>query len=520
MPLDEEGAKWSCEPCIRGHRSSKCQHFDRLMMKVPKAGRPLAKCPHPKGSCSCERVYAFMVRIPKGSTCLCRPLYQVPAGSTETPSVPASSATTPSIASTPVATGRVQKHSRRPSAFQSPSDNFIKALDSEIVQSDSKKDIQLLRQPTGLDAEEYNAVSGRDLESIDNSAAIHNNAQNLARNSVSEAKPGGCCGGKLEPVAPPPQQRSCCGGPPALEEAKGPNTVLAENAFKSTWPGLNTSESIPWDSQFYNNNYTPQNNTYPQKSPPYRNESQPSQPATNTNYPGNMGPSSMDQLLFNPSTYPFNVPLPFVNDSNHDCSCGDTCQCLGCASHPFNETTRQHVQEMGYMMTVKEEDDKSNASSPFAGTKSPPTQISNVPSNHNQTIPSHTARSFTDDPTLLPSFDNNPLASPTFASDQFMQPSEYYTLEYPVGFNVCSDITGTCQCGNDCSCVGCITHSGHDGITLESMSAENQRAAAPNEDMTQDFREYISQTSTDVPRSMDQYSPSALSPPVVETPLG
>lgn len=56
------------EPCIRGHRSSKCQHFDRLMMKVPKAGRPLAKCPHPKGSCSCQKLYAFMIRIPKGQS--------------------------------------------------------------------------------------------------------------------------------------------------------------------------------------------------------------------------------------------------------------------------------------------------------------------------------------------------------------------------------------------------------------------------------------------------------------------
>lgn len=54
------------EPCIRGHRSSKCQHFDRLMMKVPKAGRPLARCPHPKGTCSCRKTYAVMVRIPKG----------------------------------------------------------------------------------------------------------------------------------------------------------------------------------------------------------------------------------------------------------------------------------------------------------------------------------------------------------------------------------------------------------------------------------------------------------------------
>jgi len=64
------------EPCIRGHRSSKCQHFDRLMIKVPKAGRPLAKCPHPKGSCSCQKLYAFMVRIPKGG-CMISALCQV-----------------------------------------------------------------------------------------------------------------------------------------------------------------------------------------------------------------------------------------------------------------------------------------------------------------------------------------------------------------------------------------------------------------------------------------------------------
>lgn len=54
------------EPCIRGHRSSKCDHFDRLMLKVPRAGRPLAKCPHLSNTCSCKKTYAFMIRIPKG----------------------------------------------------------------------------------------------------------------------------------------------------------------------------------------------------------------------------------------------------------------------------------------------------------------------------------------------------------------------------------------------------------------------------------------------------------------------
>src|SRR5437868_12026147 len=33
------------EPCMRGHRSSKCTHEDRLLVQVRKPGRPLSKYP-------------------------------------------------------------------------------------------------------------------------------------------------------------------------------------------------------------------------------------------------------------------------------------------------------------------------------------------------------------------------------------------------------------------------------------------------------------------------------------------
>lgn len=55
-----------------------------------------------------------------------------------------------------------------------------------------------------------------------------------------------------------------------------------------------------------------------------------------------------------------------------------------------------------------------------------------------------------------------------------MVPSEYYTLEYPVGLpSACVDTTGSCQCGNDCTCVGCLTHSGHNGLPLEPAMPES-----------------------------------------------
>ncbi|KAL8777499.1 MAG: hypothetical protein Q9213_007842 [Squamulea squamosa] len=54
------------EPCIRGHRSSKCEHFDRYMLKVKRPGRPLTQCPHNNRNCDCRTERVIMVRVPHG----------------------------------------------------------------------------------------------------------------------------------------------------------------------------------------------------------------------------------------------------------------------------------------------------------------------------------------------------------------------------------------------------------------------------------------------------------------------
>ncbi|KAL2857279.1 copper fist DNA binding domain-containing protein [Aspergillus pseudoustus] len=83
MPFDEEGNKWSCDPCLRGHRSSKCQHFDRLMAKVPKSGRPSKKCPHARRNCGCRKSYAIMAPLTHGPKSLCRLVYYASRNSEE-----------------------------------------------------------------------------------------------------------------------------------------------------------------------------------------------------------------------------------------------------------------------------------------------------------------------------------------------------------------------------------------------------------------------------------------------------
>ncbi|RDI83399.1 hypothetical protein Vi05172_g6526 [Venturia inaequalis] len=59
--IEGEPKKVACGPCIRGHRSSKCQHHDRVLIEVRKPGRPLSACPHPSGSCGCERAVVYAI---------------------------------------------------------------------------------------------------------------------------------------------------------------------------------------------------------------------------------------------------------------------------------------------------------------------------------------------------------------------------------------------------------------------------------------------------------------------------
>ncbi|PSS22535.1 hypothetical protein M430DRAFT_226855 [Amorphotheca resinae ATCC 22711] len=55
MPIIN-GIKYSCEPCIRGHRATSCAHPDRILVEVRKPGRPLQSCGHKLDTCVCGRL--------------------------------------------------------------------------------------------------------------------------------------------------------------------------------------------------------------------------------------------------------------------------------------------------------------------------------------------------------------------------------------------------------------------------------------------------------------------------------
>ena len=172
------------------------------------------------------------------------------------------------------------------------------------------------------------------------------------------------------------------------------------------------------------------------------------------------------------------------NASNkHSCSCGPDCQCIACAAHPYNATTQGRVQDLlysnpGEFRSTNGPSSRESgeiptfsdvhilpASSDLHITMQP---VPVVEDTHNLGIehPAEPNPFSRDDG--VPSF---PHTTYTGLYEEASLPpvsfDDYYMYEYLVpDFNTCTAPAGSCQCGNDCACVGCLTHTGHDGVWL------------------------------------------------------
>ncbi|KAG0154831.1 hypothetical protein PDIDSM_401 [Penicillium digitatum] len=565
MPLDEEGAKWSCEPCIRGHRSSKCQHFDRLMMKVPKAGRPLAKCPHPKGTCSCQKTYAVMVRIPKGSSCLCRPLYKVPMEANDsTQSPPPSMAPTSSPAP-----GKVQKSGRRQSTMQAAPENIARALENNMLEKVKLEDgmsnlVSDFSPQLGSDGSHPSPTTSTQTPKTPLPTAA-------TRQDSQSPHVSSCCSQNQKPKSHTPSPApavaaalaqiggSCCGGScPSTN-----NPVVYPEADQQQF-----QQPFAWDDHSYVQFPMPQMSPWPNSSITTHgdymhsamHQAHPQHRSLHNGYMGMLLPHSQPQMaqrgvsvdVTSPPSLAYSNPMnglgitqpsmgPYilnnlgpsynvspVGDSFHDCSCGEDCQCLGCAAHPFNTTTRKHVQEMGAMITSNGDDKNPEIANPYrsssyqggaSSAQFPYFMQSNPSIDHGfQQMPFDR---HSDPNSTLPSGYASPLSANHHLNQQLMHPSEYYTLEYPVGLpSACSDMTGSCQCGSDCRCVGCLTHSGHNGLSLDvpipeppiTNIAESQTQSSHSVPHTSSATSHTSRIPV-----LDNISVRCLSPRTLET---
>lgn len=166
----------------------------------------------------------------------------------------------------------------------------------------------------------------------------------------------------------------------------------------------------------------------------------------------------------------------------HNCNCGSGCECLGCAAHPFNATTRSHVQSLGAIIAHGEHDSMSN-NHPSPSYNLPPSHSfpahNNAPilprgynPNTSSNIPASTLTAHQPAITAGPSSPWSPSPGNGVGEQQIpFLSSEYYTMEIPMdapGLAAsCTDVSGSCQCGDECACIGCLTHTGHNGIALD-----------------------------------------------------
>ncbi|KAI9729450.1 MAG: hypothetical protein M1834_006831 [Cirrosporium novae-zelandiae] len=159
----------------------------------------------------------------------------------------------------------------------------------------------------------------------------------------------------------------------------------------------------------------------------------------------------------------------------HHCNCGDGCQCLGCATHPYNPTMQSRMQELGQIMDSMPYDHEhdprpDNPADTFSMMNQDPGRgsISFHPPEwgfHMPGIP----------PTqnMWPQSDSR---NPTSQNDPTLSPGYIY-MEYPIGkqpqVTGCCNISDACRCGEDCACVGCLTHTGHNGVPLDVSTLES-----------------------------------------------
>ncbi|KAL5339919.1 hypothetical protein BJX70DRAFT_143133 [Aspergillus crustosus] len=494
MPFDEHGIKWSCEPCIRGHRSSKCAHFDRLMVSVGKAGRPLSKCPHVQGSCNCKKLCAFMVAIPKAGTgCLCRPVYKMlldengptPPVSQLPIDITAGSSATTSATPSP---SKIQKSSKK--TVKPALEQVTRTLHSipELHQQALRHEIPAPSpytpqaqtgysyHPTGAiplqpsawtPANSYSSGGAR-LSNGTTTAGTHhvNHFQSPSHTIASTPvhSPGSCCSNsrrdsqsivKVEPNS-------------IIEDVFSSPSITASPATSSSshWQGYSSIDGHIPSLDGGANDFHPAlaGLSYQVPFNPYSNHADlgfhqipiPQQYPVGHGPVGPVGPPVAAQHGFTAHT----------SGTAHNCSCGPKCNCYACPDHPYNDVTVQHVQEIGRIIAEEsqtpENENQPQAESHKTNTNEPlisePLVNSSVHlTNGYDPMPAGSCCGNAEEDEVDDEHDGDTLSP--FTGSNVMLPDAYYTYEYQIGLpGACAGEAGDCQCGPSCTCLGCLTH--------------------------------------------------------------
>jgi hypothetical protein len=431
---------------------------------------------------------------------------------------------------------RVQK-SQKPRPRKSTATNFNTAVLEKAIKAaqdgETDSSSHLTRTPTSESNYASNPSSAsstprlaplqKDVDPLiaQPSAPASRPASSQGVSSCCKPKPvppqsGSCCSSKaVPPPQPAPPKKSCCGGsaPAQLTQADMPQPHIQQNY----------SQLIPHLPQ-----YPPQFQKPPYGMDHTGNNFMHTQPPFNFNTPiyNHMGSA------YQPPVSTHMAPMtghPTHHSPEHNCHCGDSCSCFGCAAHPSNATMIEYVRSMHEFMSTGHfgtmptptYDIPSYPPQPRFGAANvglSPMPTPYLPANQMNYQPGMNAMNMQHPPMSLPGawpqtptsgpvattyFENNAASSnpaiaqsresstplkteeqahsPTFTDSSSegkeednvtLSPSAYLWQEMVLPG--CNDETGTCQCGDGCECVGCLTHGGHNGVPLQLMEGNAQ----------------------------------------------
>ena len=484
-----------------------------MLVEVRKPGRPLSSCPHPSGSCSCERI-VINYTIPKSSECAC------PSGLEIEPPT-----------ATVVGNSRIQKNRRRPTLINASS---VEKAVIQLAQDATTDPSSVPRTPTER--------SGSNAESPLSSASSTPRLLPAQTGLSSCCKPepsqlpvqqSGCCSSKVKQLPEPVPPKSCCAGPkPQANTMPNVQPNIHQHYGPQAEFQLPRQFLEPQYQRFYPTASAPPAAALPYvfSAPIYNHV------AAAYQQPGSM---SVNPVMRAPIASHTAGPQMSQQVPEHNCRCGPSCSCFGCAAHPNNATTVEYVRDLTKFQYTG---DWGAMSAPFydmpiyhqphafgAETFGPMSQdiVTHTPANTtfqgNMNMPG-----FSNTPMSVSGSWQPPLSAPMVPESQFLEQSDYAIsttamegqlplkedeqVSSPIADNSsdgkgeeastlspssylwtqmvlpgCTDATGTCHCGDGCACDGCLTHGGHNGVPYDAFSDFTTNAGLALENDTAKF---------------------------------
>ena len=451
------------------------------MIPVRKPGRPLSSCPHQKGKpCNCNNITAA---IPRNGKCGCGTAEPITIDTRE-PVKTESSVPDITPMSPTKTTFRVQKHAtpKSPSRKQSYDISLLGQMDPSSVNVIPSHGLTLgtngnLNHASSMSSQgfmppnfqpnfnsdgslnptfEYARMLGR-LEgaafntaifespisnasttgvssngesghsSIDTSGTPHFTPTSGSPSSSSYTKGfatdgGGCCGKGSSAIPPTNGQSEGQKTQERLEELMRYRDAIATHGsdmslgYNDTMHNRPPMQHAQQDSVFsypvvYGSSfYEPLQYSQWQEMMMSQPQSMPSQPQNTY-----MAPQSSVETT-----------TPVLDSyAANQCGCGEGCQCLGCATHPFNTAMQEYV-----LSTLQND----HATPPSLSNG----EINGVPNETNEPSPGVLAS---------PVADSSP-ATETGSTGM----NDYLFVSY------CPGSPQSCPCGDECACVGCMIH--------------------------------------------------------------